>query len=203
MKTMPFNWFDIAVLLMLMVGYARGRKRGMSQESLSMLNWVTIVLVSGIAYEPLGTLLESFAKIGKLWSFIIAYSTVALTIALIFSVVKRSLGKKLTGSDTFGKGEYYLGIPAGMVRFACVTLVFMALLNARFYSTAEVKAQTKYDLENYGSSFFPHLYTIQDDVFKGSFLGSNIKKHADFLLIKPTPGRGGSAVAVKRKEFTW
>ncbi len=199
---LPFNWFDVAVLLLVMVGYTRGRKRGMSVESISMLMWIAIAIVSAIAYEPLGLMIDSYAKLGKLTSFLMAYTIVALGIALVFSYVKQTIGKKLTGSDTFGKSEYYLGIPAGMLRFTCVVLVFLALLNSRYYSTAEIKAQNKYDLENYGSSFFPHLYSIQDDVFRKSFVGSNVKEHLDFLLIKPMNGSGVSAPVVKRKEFT-
>lgn len=199
---LPFNWFDVAVLLMVMIGYTRGRKRGMSVESISMVMWIVIAIVSAIAYEPLGLMIDSYAKLGKLTSFLIAYTIIALGIALAFSYVKQTLGKKLTGSDAFGKSEYYLGIPAGMVRFACVVMVFLALLNARYYSIAEIKAQTKYDLDNYGSSFFPHLYSVQDDVFRKSFVGSNVKKHLDFLLIKSTNGHGVSAPVVKRKEFS-
>ena len=199
---LPFNWFDVAVLLLVMVGYTRGRKRGMSVESISMLMWIGIAIVSAIAYEPLGLMIDSYAKFGKLTSFLMAYTIVALGIALVFSYVKQTIGKRLTGSDTFGKSEYYLGIPAGMLRFACVVLVFLALLNSRYYSTAEIKAQNKYDLDNYGSSFFPHLYTVQDDVFRKSFVGSKVKEHLDFLLIKPMNGSGVSAPVVKRKEFT-
>lgn len=163
---LPFNWFDIATVLALLIGYTRGRKRGMSLESVSMVMWIAVVVVSAITYQPLAQLIDEFAKIGKLSSNLIAYLAVALFISFLFVFVKRTIGKRLTGSDTFGKNEYYLGIPAGIIRFACVILVFLALLNARFYTNSEITAQSKYDIDNYGSSFFPHIYNIQDDVFK-------------------------------------
>ena len=56
---LPFNWFDIAVALVLLVGMQRGRKRGMSEECLTMLNWVTLVVVCSFAYEPVGQFLAS------------------------------------------------------------------------------------------------------------------------------------------------
>jgi hypothetical protein len=201
---LPFNWFDIFVLIMLMVGYERGKRRGMSQESLAVTKWVALVMICAIAYEPLGMWFSTATGVGKLTSFLIAYGFVALLVALIFLGLTRTLGTKLKGSDTFGKAEFYLGIPAGVVRFACIILALLALLNARFYSTAEVKAMAKFQNDNYGSNFFPTLSAIQDDVFRGSFVGSQVNNHLDFLLIKPTPAIGaGAAPSVRRREVTW
>lgn len=200
---LPVNWFDVFVLLMLLIGYSRGKKNGMSQESVAMLKWITVMLLPAIAYEPLGQWLATTAQLGKLTAFLIAYIATALVVALIFILVTGSLAEKMKGSDAFGKAEFYLAKPAGMLRFACVVMVLLALLNARYYSTAEVRAAKKYDLDNYGSSFFPHLYAIQDDVFKNSFVGSQIHKHLDFLLIKPTPAILGPSAPTQRKEFTW
>lgn len=192
---MPFNWFDIAVVLMLFIGYQRGKARGMSQESFSVLKWVTIVIVAAIAYEPLGSWISSMAKLSPLISFLIAYTLVAGLVALVFVFLSGSLGEKIKGSDAFGKGEFYLGKPAGMLRFLCIVLALLALLNARYYSTAEVNAMNKFQNDNYGSDFFPTLSSIQDSVFRESFLGKQAKEHISFLLIKPTPANATSQTA--------
>jgi len=185
-RDLPINWFDIVVVVVLLVGYARGRKHGMSKELLLVLKWVAVILVSAIAYEPFGLWLDSLLHLGKLASFLIAYSVTAVFILIVFAYVNTTVGPKLAGSDAFGKGEFYLAMPAGVLRFACVLVALLALLNARLYRTAEIKAQIKYDEYNYGSSFFPHLYSIQDEVFEKSFTGPQIKKYLGFLLIKPT-----------------
>lgn len=200
---LPFNWFDLAVGLMLVVGYTRGKKNGMSQESLAVLKWVALVVVTAIAYEPLGLWAASTLNIGKLLAFLLSYCLVATVILCAFVLINRTLGEKLKGTDTFGKAEFYLAMPAGMLRFACITLVLLALLNARYYTTAEVKAMTKYQNDNYGSNFFPTLSSVQDDVFMKSFLGKQIKQHMSFLLIKPTaplPTKKGAPATVKRKD---
>ncbi len=200
---LPVNWFDVFVLVMLLIGYSCGKKNGMSKEALAVMRWIAIMLLPAIAYEPFGQWLATTAHLGKLTSYLIAYISTALVVALVFILLTGKLGEKLKGSDTFGKAEFYLGKPAGALRFACIIMVLLALLNARYYSTAEVKATQKYDLDNYGSSFFPHLYAIQDDVFKNSFVGSQVHQHLDFLLIKPTPAIPGASAPTKRKEFTW
>jgi hypothetical protein len=125
-------------------------------------------------------------NIGKLGSFILGYSLTAVLIVLVFAYLKGAVGPKLSGSDTFGKGEFYLAMPAGMLRFACVLIAFLALLNARLYRTAEIKEMQKFQNDNYGSQFFPTLSSLQSDVFENSFTGPQVKKYMSFLLIKPT-----------------
>lgn len=192
---MPFNWFDVVVFLTLLIGYKRGQTRGMSQESLSVLKWIGIVTVAAIAYEPLGLWLSTAAGLSQLLSFVIAYAAIAGVVALIFVFIGSSLGEKLKGSDAFGSAEFHLGKPAGMLRFLCILLALLALLNARYYSTAEVRAAAKYQNDNYGSNLFPTLCSIQDGVFRESFLGKQAKEHISFLFIKPTPATGGSFVS--------
>ena len=46
---LSFNWFDLCVLAMLIVGIVIGRKRGMSLELLSVLQWLVIVFVGAMA----------------------------------------------------------------------------------------------------------------------------------------------------------
>jgi hypothetical protein len=186
---LPFNWFDLFVVAMLVFGYARGRKNGLSQEMLPFIKWIVLVVVSAIAYQPLGVMIADNLKLGKLLSFVLAYAFVAGAIFLVFVILGQTVGERLKGTDKFGKAEFYLAMPAGMVRFACIVLALLAVLNARFYSTAEVNAMTKFQNDNYGSNFFPTLPSIQDDVFKGSFVGKHVKEHLGFLLIKPTPAK--------------
>lgn len=201
---LPINWFDVVLVALLFVGYTRGRKHGMSKELMIVLKWVAVVLVSAIAYEPLGLWLDSMLGLGKLASFLIAYCLTAVLILVAFSYINGTVGKKLEGSDTFGKGEFYLAMPAGMLRFACVLLAFLALLNARLYRTAEIKANEKFQNDNYGSQFFPTLSSLQVDVFEKSFTGPQIKKYMSFLLIKPTfpSGPEQKNTASRRREFT-
>jgi hypothetical protein len=93
---------------------------------------------------------------------------------------------KLVGSDVFGSGEYYLGMIAGLVRYTCILIFGLALLNARLYSQKEIADDLKFQNDVYGSNFFPKLYTVQDDVFKKSFAGPHIHDALGFLLIKST-----------------
>src|SRR6266853_1921475 len=160
MDKLPFNFFDFVMLAVLVAGVLRGRKHGMSEKLLRLVQWLVILIV--------------------------------------FAGIKRALGGKLLGSDLFGKAEYYLGMGSGLVRFTCMLLAALALLNARYFSPAEVKAMENFQNDVYGSNFFPTLHSVQSAVFERSLLGPWIKENLSFLLIKPTEPENRQ---FKQKEF--
>ncbi len=80
------------------------------------------------------------------------------------------------GSDVFGRAEYYLGMASGLVRFTCMALVVLAVLHARSFSPAEVRAGETFQDAAYGSQVFPTLHTIQVEVSERSLTGPWVKK---------------------------
>lgn len=201
LDTIPISWFDLALVVVLLLGIWRGRKHGMSEETLPLLKWLIVIFGAALAYEPVGQLLMDTTPFGLLFCYVVGYLTVVLAVFALFSLFKRSLGGKLLGSDVFGRAEYYLGMGAGMVRFACVLLTVLAILNARLYSAAEVRAMQRFQNDNYGSNFFPTLQSLQDSVFVKSFTGSQIKKYGEQFLIRPTPPGGGEIQRAKTKDI--
>jgi len=118
--------------------------------------------------------------------------------------LRGAIGGKLIGCDLFGGAEYYLGMCAGAVRYACIILVGMALLNARYYPPAEVRAHIKYQEDNYGSVYFPTVCAVQHQVFDESFTGRMTKNYLGILLIRPTTpeekGLGGASLLKARER---
>jgi uncharacterized membrane protein required for colicin V production len=195
---LPFNWFDLVLVAMLIMGIFRGRKRGMSEELMTMLQWVAVVIVCSIAYQPLGAWLAGVSLLNLLSSYVAAYVMAGLGVSIAFVLFKRLFHGKLIGSDAFGKAEYYLGMPAGMLRFGCVLLAGLALLNAPLYTLEEIRAYKEFQMKNFDSEFFPGLQTLQANVFEKSLTGPPIKKYLAFLLIKPTKSERKE---IKRKEL--
>src|SRR6476659_6004078 len=191
MGSLPFNVFDIFLLVVLGAGIARGRKNGMSQELISLVKWLTILFVCAVAYEPVGAFFgQSTTLFSSLSCYLMAYIGAALVIILLFAAINRALGGKLLGSDVFGGAEYYLGMGSGLIRFICILLVGLAVLNARYYTPQEVKAEMAFQNDVYGSHYFPTLHSVQSTVFKTSLTGPWIKENLSFLLIKPTEPQG-------------
>jgi uncharacterized membrane protein required for colicin V production len=186
MDHVPVNWFDLAVVIVLLLGVNRGRKNGMSVELMVMLQWVAIVFAGAFFYRPLGDALCQSSPVSHLFGYIAMYVTIAIVVKIAFAGVKKALGGKLVGSGVFGRAEYYLGMVGGAIRFACILMAALALLNAPLYTRQELAKAKAKQLDLYGSNFFPGIGSAQEDVFKGSLIGSAIKNYCGFLLITST-----------------
>lgn len=180
------GWFDVLVLAMLLIGFWRGRSRGMSEELLDLFQWLLIVVTCGLLYKPLGGFVVTVAGTSRLLSYVTAYVVVAIAIKALFTVLKRTVGDKLIGSDVFGNLEYYLGATSGMIRHVCMLILFMALLNAREFTAPERAHWNRIQRENFGSINLPTIVSIQDQVFKGSFAGRAAQRYLKDQMIEPT-----------------
>ena len=185
-NSLPLNWFDALVVIVLGFGLFRGRKNGMSKEILPLFQWLAVVFICGLFYSFAADLLVKYAFADKMTSYIFGYLILALLVFFIFSLLKRTVGLKLFGSNLFGNAEYYMGMPSGMVRFACMLLFALSFLNAPAYSPAQIQAANSYQEHWYGAHFFPNLFNVQDQVFKQSFTGPYLRDYLGVLMIKPT-----------------
>jgi hypothetical protein len=182
----PINWFDLLVVVVVLLGVRKGRRSGMSVELMPMLQWIAIIIAGAFLYRPLGDMLADSAPMGHLACYITVYVFIAIATKLAFTLIGKSAGGKLVGSDAFGRAEFYLAMGAAGIRFLCILLAGLALLNAPFYSKQDIAKEKAYQEDMYGSTFFPGLAGVQEQVFKNSFLGSFLKTQAEFLLITPT-----------------
>lgn len=197
LKNLEYNYIDGFVLLLLVLGVVRGRKRGISEELLTFLQWLIILFGGAVVYEPLGKQLALLAPLSVLTCNIIAYLLFACLVKLIFVQIHRAVGEKLISCNVFGSFEYYLGMLAGLIRFSCVILVFMAVLNARIISEQERAATAKMQSKNFEGISFPTFGSFQQSVLYQSFVGKQIKEHMNFVLIEST---APTKVALKRAE---
>ena len=166
LSSISVSWVDIAVVIVLLVGLARGRSRGMSSELLDVIKWVVIVAAAGFAYQPGGQLLSQQSMFSLLACYMAVYMLVIIGVTILFSMLRKGLGEKIVGSDLFGGAEYYLGMVSGLFRYACVLVVVLAFLGARHFSAEEVKAREKFQQDHYGDIRFPTLYSLQAEVFQ-------------------------------------
>jgi Colicin V production protein. len=192
LDNLPVNWFDGVVVAMLIIGLFRGRKHGMSKEALLLLKWVSLVLVCGLWYKTAAQLLVNIAALSRLASYIFGYLLLAFVIVLLFMALRRLVVYRVAENNLFGSAEYYLGMLSGMIRFACMLLAVLALLNAPFYTAADIKTHDAYVKRWFGGGlysgdYFPSLQTVQEQVFTKSFTGPYIKDYLGPLLIETAP----------------
>jgi uncharacterized membrane protein required for colicin V production len=178
-----FNYFDFLAIVWLIIGLFRGRKRGMSQELLPLFQWVGIVIAGGLLYLPFSSLVRQYAQFNPLLSVIVAYLLIALGVHLLYLWFKQIFGEKLAQKDLFGRGEFYLGMMAGVARFACILLVALALLDSRVATPDELAKTEKFQKDNFSDIRFPTFGQFQQDVLFKSFSGDWIQNHLRQVLI--------------------
>jgi uncharacterized membrane protein required for colicin V production len=203
-----FNWFDVALVLVILFGFWRGRKNGMTKEFFPVCRWLAMVIAAAVGYQPLGDLLikqgvikDVFGKNfnEKTAAYVSSYLLIVVLVFIMFSCLKRPLKTKLEGSNFFGSGEYYLGMICGMVRYICMTIFALALLNAPYYSQTDIQNAKAFNnrwfgggLAGYSGDFFPTLNELQISVYKDSLTGPFLKDNLSVLLVN-TVGPGGPA----------
>jgi uncharacterized membrane protein required for colicin V production len=197
-----FNWFDFVLIGVLIFGFWRGRKRGMSREAVPASMWLVLVIAAGLGYQFLGQWLiqakvihSVFGNVAKetTAAYVSSYLLISLVVFIIFSMIGKHFREKVTGSNTFGSNEYYFGMVAGTIRYACILMFILALMNAPYYTTEEKVASAEYKarwygggLNGYSGDFIPDFSEVQESVFKKSLSGPFITSKMDCLLIVTT-----------------
>jgi uncharacterized membrane protein required for colicin V production len=210
LEKLAFNWFDVALVLVILFGLWRGRKHGMSKELLPASQWVAIVAAGGFGYAGLGNWLlhadlvkSVFGKnfTDRTWVFASSYLIIAAVVFTVFVALRRHYGPKLSGSSAFGGGEYYLGMISGALRTTCMLIAALALLNAPVYTAADIQQRKAYanrwyggGMKDFSGDFIPSVDELQVSVFKQSLLGPVIKDNLGILLINTGAAGAGKKV---------
>jgi uncharacterized membrane protein required for colicin V production len=195
------GWFDLVVIVVIIIGIWRGKKRGMSLELLDLGQWLLIIFFGAATYKSLSYVIANIVPFGTLTLRIISYLLIASFIKLMVTISKNTIGGKVVEGDIFGFFEYYLGMIAGGLRFSCILIFAMAILNAPYYSQEELTKWQQLQQQNFGSITFPTISSIQSDVFLSSWTGKTIKSKAPFLLIEPASINEGPAPTWRKREI--
>jgi len=206
--------FDVIAIALLMIGFWRGRRNGMTKEFLPLMQWLVLVAACTFGYALLGQILVQYGVIRSVFgtqfkestaAFVSGYLIIAFIVFLVFAQLKSKFREKVEGNNTFGNSEYYLGMLSGTIRYACMIIFFLALLNAPVYSLADVHNRQEFNnrwfgggLQGYSGDFIPSIDEIQSGVFKDSLLGPVIKNNLSMLLINSDGSAIQQATAQKK-----
>src|SRR6267378_3793936 len=91
LTNLPVGWFDGVLVVVLIAGFFRGRKNGMTKEVLPMFQWLAIVLLGGLAYETAGQLFINLGNLKITAAYILGYLSLAVLVCLAFTYLKKVL----------------------------------------------------------------------------------------------------------------
>lgn len=203
MKNLQLSVFDLVLAVVLAIGLVRGRKRGISEELLDVLQWVAVVVTAAFTYRLLGGLLIQYVGLPPIYAHLLGYLVAAIVVISIFKSIKRAVGDKLVQGDTFGRMEFHLGMAGGAVRMFCMLLFALAMLYAKYSTPAMRAAAAAAQTETFGTGFFPSLDGVQQMVFFESYSGPFIRTNLSALLIQPVPPgppRPDTSIKSKREK---
>jgi hypothetical protein len=133
----------------------------------------------------------------KTAAYLTGYLIITIVVFIVFSFIKRWLKPRLEGSNLFGSSEYYFGMISGIIRYLCILIFGLAILNAPYYSLADIIAAKAYNnrwfgggLSGYNGDFFPTVSEVQISVFKDSLAGPVIHSNLSALLVNSVPPGG-------------
>lgn len=179
------NWFDLIVVVWLIIGFFRGRKNGMSQELLPLTQWIAVVVVASLFYRVIAFPLSQRSGLTLLPCVLAAYVFLGCLVYGLLGNLKKKLDDKFQEGDYFGKGEYYLGMASGVIRFTCILICLLAVMNSRIITKAEREATLKMQKQNFEDIRFPTYGEIQNTVLLESSTGNFVRAYLPHFLIAP------------------
>lgn len=203
--SLPVSWVDFVTIIVLCIGFVRGRKRGLSEELLDTLQWLTIIVVGAFFYRQVGDMMNQRPVLSLVTYYVMSYILIALVLSMVFMFFKKRFGQKLVESDIFGRFEFYGGMAAGSLRWLCMYFFVLSVLHAPQYGAEELALRKKAVEYNFGSDFFPSVDKIQAEVFGISLTGKSAEEHLARFLIDPAspeakPLRGENSLAKRRER---
>jgi uncharacterized membrane protein required for colicin V production len=202
-SALHMNWFDLIVVVWLVLGIFRGRKHGMSQELLPLVQWIAVIIAASLLYIYIARPLSHRTGLTLLPCVLAAYVFVGCSVYGLLGNLKRKLDDKFQEGDYFGSGEYYLGMTSGVIRFICILIALLAVMNSRIITKAEREATLKMQQKNFEEIRFPTYGEVQNTVLFESATGNFVRAYLPHFLIQPVnlsdapePRRFGSPKAV-------
>lgn len=179
------NLFDAILLGLLAYGFHIGKCEGASGTWMSCVQWLLIALPGGFMGGFLGSLFRTLFSIGPGWSQFFGYMLWLIVIWGIFAFLASKGVHESVEGDKFGKLEYPLGILLNMFRNFFIILVVLSFLNARAYTSAELEAGRRKQIEELGSVFFPTPTSLHFTFHKNSFTGPKLQRYLGWAILQP------------------
>lgn len=179
------NLFDLAVVVWLIIGFFMGRKHGMSQELLPLTQWIAVVISASLFYRVIALPLSQRTGLTLLPCALASYVFIGCVVYGLLGNLKKKLDDKFQEGDYFGNGEYYLGMASGVVRFMCILICMLAVMNARIITKAERDATLAMQKQNFEDIRFPTYGEVQNAVLIESSTGNFVREYLPHFLITP------------------
>ncbi|MGB0583139.1 MAG: hypothetical protein ACPGVU_25935 [Limisphaerales bacterium] len=185
LAALRLNMFDALLLGALGWGVYQGKEQGASSTHVSVVQWMVIALPGGLAGAFLGSFLGPMLG-SAYWGQLTGYLIWIFIVVGFFAFLNSKGASEWKEADWFGKTEYPLGVLGCMIKYFCIVLTVMSLLNANYYTSEMIRRDREWQIEEFGSALFPSFTMLNNTVFNTSFSGPPLKKTFEGWAILPS-----------------
>ena len=122
-----FNWVDLIILGIFGISILLGIARGFVREAVSLITWVTAMVISYFYYEPVAALFTNINL--PLARYVLAFVLIALAILIIGGIIGHLIGK-LVNFTGFGVTDRMIGVLFGFARGIVIVSCLILMVEA-------------------------------------------------------------------------
>ncbi|KMY67305.1 hypothetical protein AAU61_10645 [Desulfocarbo indianensis] len=126
METGP-NILDLSLMALLAFFLVRALMRGFVREVMGLAGVITAVVVSAMAYEPLGHFLAELADSKSVWWDVAAFGIILAIIFIFFTYLGLALSR-LVNSGPFSSLDRLAGAAVGLIKGVLVCYILLHIV---------------------------------------------------------------------------
>jgi membrane protein required for colicin V production len=178
------NILDLSLMALLIFFLVRALMRGFVREIMGLAGVVTAVVVSAMAYEPLGRFLANLAGSKSLWWDVAAFGIILVIIFIFFTYLGLAISR-LVNAGPFSGLDRLAGAAVGLIKgvLVCYILLHIVVLVIPFKMPRMLE----------GSFMTPYVLRVGEavvDLVPDEFT-STLHKRIERLKNPEQPGRKG------------
>lgn len=170
------GWFDPIFVIVLALGFWRGRHNGASNEWFHLLKWFVICWAAAGMSGPIGGLMAKWAGRSPYAANVLGYALGGGLVFIAFAALEGFNVNTIIEPDLFGKSEPHLGGTFSLLKFLLILMVPLAIIHGRQFGKNPDSVHGK----------------VKVAIFEDSLSGYGVSKVGGWLLINEVGHHGGT-----------
>jgi membrane protein required for colicin V production len=121
------NILDLSLMALLAIFLVRALMRGFVREVMGLAGVITAVVVSSMAYEPLGQFLADLAGSKSVWWQVAAFAIILIIIFIFFTYLGLAISR-LVNSGPFSGIDRLAGAGVGLIKGVLVCYILLHIV---------------------------------------------------------------------------
>ncbi len=180
------GWFDPLLLLLLALGFWRGRLNGAAREHFAAGQWFLVAVGGGLMSRALGGLMVKWLGVTFFAAGIFGYVVGGGVVLIVAAVLRTYHADEMLDAAFFAKAEPAAGGVFGALKCFCLLTIALAFVHAR-------KVPDPADPRTFHE-------TLHVQIFDRSLAGAALEKVGAFMLIPASSNARRPTVGQKKNQ---